>query len=120
MAPLTGDEAGRYGAVVQVEAGGPAGGNRRHSFQEAEGLHLKQSEVSDKRNGFLQKLKHPLDLMVHFTFTNATIFVILYNTMEHRPIHALVEPFSISGSQCPGGFVQKIPCHNHGQILYSL
>lgn len=52
------------------------------------------------------------------SFANASIFVILHNTTEHCDIQALREPFLISGSQFPSGFVWEIPCHNHGQIVY--
>lgn len=54
-----------------------------------------------------------------FSFTNATSFVILYNTIEHGHIRARVAPFSISSSQFPSGFVKKTPRHSHRQ-MYSL
>lgn len=66
--------------------------------------------------------KTPASLRFHgpFSFTNASIFVILHKTAEHCDIQALLEPFLISGSQFPNGFVREIPCHNHGQIFYCL
>lgn len=45
-----------------------------------------------------------------FSFPNASIFVILHNTTEHCHIQALLEPFSISSSQFPGGFLRDILC----------
>lgn len=76
MAPLTGAKADKYGVVVQVVE------TIITDSKKLKNLNLKHSGERKKRNSFLQKLKHPLDVMVHFP-SQMLLFLLFYTIQQN-------------------------------------
>lgn len=75
MAPLTREKADKYGVVVQVVK------TIITDFKELKNQNLKHSGERKKRNGFPQKLKHPIDFMDRFP-SQMPLFLLLYTTQH--------------------------------------